>query len=130
MHIHIVSLKRHYTWNSTTEVAKTILSYPPNKVLKADPPKISKEENTLSRNSRSLLSQLRSGYSRILNSYKHRIDPNTANSCGLCSGTPHDSKHLFNCPRNPTDLSIFDLWSKPVQTANFLKLDEGITWRK
>jgi hypothetical protein len=111
----------------TTEVAKTILSYPPNKVLKADPPKISKEENTLSRNSRSLLSQLRSGYSRILNSYKHRIDPNTANNCGLCSGTPHDSKHLFNCPRNPTDLSISDLWSKPVQTANFLKLDEGIT---
>ena len=74
-----------------------------------------------------MLSQLRSGYSRKLNSYKHRIDQNINDKCPECNGTPHDSKHLFNCPSNPTDLQVVDLWTKPVLAANFLKLDEGLT---
>ena len=111
----------------TSEVSNTIHNYPHNKILNAVPPKISKEENSLTRNSRSLLSQLRSGYSRILNSYKHRIDPTTDDNCTRCNGSPHDSKHLFNCPDDPTDLLIADLWTKPIMAANFLKLDDGIT---
>ena len=75
----------------TKEVQNTLNSYPPNKVLQAIPPYISKEELKLTRNSRSLLSQLSSGYSRKLNSYKHRIDQNINDKCPDCNSTPHDS---------------------------------------
>ena len=42
---------------------------------------------------------------------------------------PHDTPHLFNCRLNPTNLTPINLWTTPHQAANFLKLDEGITWR-
>ncbi|KAI5726007.1 hypothetical protein M8J77_022717 [Diaphorina citri] len=42
--------------------------------------------------------------------------------CPLCSGAPHDTNHLFNCPANPTSLTPFDLWTSPAKVASFLEL--------
>ncbi len=112
----------------TREVSRILASYPPNKVLQANPPEVNKMEANLTRSVRSQLSQLRSGYSRLLNSYLHRIDDNIEDKCPLCNQTPHDTVHLFNCPNNPTHLTVLSLWTQPVLAANFLKLDEGITW--
>jgi len=112
----------------TKAVTDTINSYIPNKVLDQKPPEISKKEDSLTRNSRVLLSQLRSGYSRILNSYKHRINENIEDKCPKCNSTPHTTDHLFNCPMNPTSLRPNDLWINPDQVASFLDLDEsGVT---
>ena len=111
----------------TTEVANTIQNYPPNKVLHNTPPLVNKEEASLPREARSKLTQLRTGYSRMLNSYTHRIDPTIDDKCNHCNGSPHDSNHLFNCQNNPTNLQVLDLWTKPVLAANFLNLDNGIT---
>ncbi len=111
----------------TREVSRILANYPPNKVLQANPPEVNKMEANLTRSVRSQLSQLRSGYSRLLNSYLHRIDDNIEDKCPLCKQTPHDTVHLFNCPQNPTHLTVLSLWTQPVLAANFLKLDEGVT---
>ena len=111
----------------TDTVRKTINSYSANRVTGSKPPDINKEEMKLSRNTRCKLSQLRSGFSSILNDYKHRIDENIDNICPKCHLTPHDTNHLFNCPSDPTTLRPIDLWKKTARTADFLKLDEGIT---
>ena len=111
----------------TDSVRETINSYPANRVLGTKPPNINNEEIKFSRNSRSKLSQLRSGFSSILNDYKHRIDENMPNICPKCHLTPHDTVHLFNCPANPTRLKPIHLWKAPARAADFLKLDEGIT---
>ena len=108
-------------------VVKSISNLPPNKVLQRIPPEVNKEESNIPRYPRSLLSQLRSGYSRVLNSYIHRIDPDIEDKCPKCGHTPHDTNHLFNCPDNPTNLQVTDLWTRPLLAKNFLNLDEGVT---
>ena len=111
----------------TAEVTKSISNLPPNKLLQRVPPEVNKAETNLPRYTRSLLSQLRSGYSRVLNSYLHRIDPETEDKCPDCGHTPHDTNHLFNCPDKPTVLQVTDLWTQPTLAKNFLNLDEGVT---
>ena len=106
------------------EIKKLIDSLKPNKVLNARPPEIDSTEKTLPRPVRTGLARLRTGYSRILNSYVNRLDPDVEDKCPLCCHTPHDTAHLFQCPQNPTDLSVRDLWHKPAEVAEFLKLDE------
>ena len=69
------TLKSKYKAIHTSEVAKALEKYPPNKVLGTNPPEVSAEESSLSRITRSRLSQLRSGFSRLLNSYLHRLNP-------------------------------------------------------
>ncbi len=76
-------------------------------------------------NYRKLLSQLRSGYSRLLNSYLHRIDDNIEDKCPLCNQTPHDTVDLFNCPNNPTHLTVLSLWTQPVLAKKFFKTRRG-----
>ena len=104
-------------------VAATLSSYPPNKVLGTAPPEINPEEEDLPRKSRSLLSQLRSGYSKLLNSYNHRLNENTPDSCPKCSTSPHTTTHLFSCPDTPTELTPLSLWLQPKTTANYLNLE-------
>ena len=111
----------------TTEVQKALAQYPPNKILQRNPPEVNKEELNLPRITRSRLSQLRSGYSRILNSYLHRIGEKPDDSCTLCNQSPHTTLHLFECPNNPTNLDVLSLWTQPKMAADFLQLDEGIT---
>jgi hypothetical protein len=123
------SLKQSIKRVHTETVQSTISQYENNKVLNNIPPEISSEEENLSRKERCLLSQLRSGYSSLLYSYKHRIDNTDTiqDMCPKCGASPHDTPHLFNCRLNPTNLTPINLWTTPHQAANFLKLDDGIT---
>ena len=120
-------LKKKQKIIHTKHVANTIRNYIPSKVLNRPPPKIDKKEESLSRNSRSLLSQLRSGYSRKLNSYLHRINDEIEDKCPQCNISPHTTSHLFNCQMKPTDLLPEDLWKNPDLAAGYLDLDEGVT---
>ena len=63
-----------------------------------------------------------SGYSPFLNSYLNRIDPNKDINCPKCLAQPHTTGHLFNCPMDPTGLEVYDLWTRPIEVANFLRL--------
>ena len=110
----------------TNAVRESLASYGENKVLHRNPPQVHSSESKLSRNFRVKLTQLRSGYSRSLNSYMHRIDENIEDKCPDCSEGPHDTEHLFNCKENPTTLTTLDLWTNPIEAAKFLfKLDVG-----
>ena len=86
-------------------------------------PTISEEEKRLPRKTRCTLAQIRSGYSIFLNSYNHRIDPSSSEGCPDCGQVPHDSLHLFNCPKKPTSLAVDSLWTAPIDAAKFLGLD-------
>jgi len=121
-------LKKKQKILHTKAVTNTINSYIPNKVLNQRPPDISQKEESLSRNSRVVLTQLRSGYSRVLNSYLHRINEEIEDKCPDCNTTPHTTDHLFNCQMKPTSLTPTDLWTNPDLVASFLDLDEtGVT---
>ena len=109
-------LKKIHT-NSVSSTLKQMK----NKILKTRPPEINDSEKTLPRSTRTTLAQLRSGYSKYLNSYNSRIDPNIEDKCPQCQAS-HTTEHLFKCPRNPTRLTVRDLWTKPVETARFLNL--------
>ena len=82
----------------------------PLKLLGEPPPAVVKEEEVLSMETRCRPSQLRSGYSTVLQNYKHRVDTDIPDECPLCQGSPHNTEHLFNCPANPTPLKITSLW--------------------
>ena len=84
-----------------------------NVVLDGRLPPISKSETELTRKERSTLAQLRSGYCRLLGSYKSRIKKDASlDVCADCDTTPQDVKHLFVCPAHPTTLIPSDLWSR------------------
>ena len=105
----------------TEEVKRTLEKYPANRVLKTRPPEIDKSESELPRTLRTRLARLRSGFCRTLQSYMARIDINESEKCPLCDNIPHDVEHLFNCPKNPTQLTPIDLWKRPLEVANFLE---------
>ena len=112
----------------TAAVKDVIGNLTNNRILATRPPDINDEELLLIRKERSLLAQLWSGFSRKVNSYLHRIDDSISNICPDCNATPHDVPHLFNCPANPTQLTMRDLWRKPRECSRFLKLnDETLT---
>ena len=110
----------------TRSVRDAMTGYRVNAVLGRHPPDIDLEarERNLSRNARTCLSQLRSGYCKLLNSYLSRIDPNIQDECPQCHESPHDTKHLFNCRANPTTLTTIDLWERPTDVAQFLHLQD------
>ena len=109
----------------TESVRACIVKQSDNKVLQTKPPAISHTEKRLPRTTRSTLAQLRSGYSKYLNSFKARINNDPAihvpDNCPNCQEL-HTTNHLFNCTQNPTSLNVKNLWSKPVETARFLDL--------
>ena len=107
----------------TRSVRSTLQSYPNNKVLNDIPPDIAVQEKDLPRKTRCELSRLRSGYSRNLNSYLSRINPEVQDVCPRCGVSPHNTNHLFNCSMNPTQLQTIDLWTRPYHAANFLNID-------
>ena len=106
-----------------TAVDDATRGYRPSVVLGGyPPPPVDPSEVRLPRETRTVLSQLRSGYCRRLNDYWAKIRPGTANVCPSCAGSPHDVAHLFNCPAAPTALQIIDLWVRPTEVARFLDL--------
>ena len=110
----------------TESVRTAIANQSNNRILNEPAPSINKEELTLPRSARTSLARLRSGFSPTLNSYTARIrnDP-TLDVCPICNQQNHTTQHLFNCPQNPTHLTTRDLWSKPVEAAQFLGLLDG-----
>lgn len=125
------NIKSVYKEIHTKVVEETTNNYIPNKVLNTKPPEISPNEKKLPRETRTTLTQLRSGWSKKLNHYMNRLDPRIEDKCNICSGSPHDTLHLFNCPTNPTQLTPLDLWLKPGEVAEFLGLPtaegDGVT---
>ena len=101
----------------TCDVAR---SPPPNKVLLGPPPEVDPAERMLPRPYRSTLSQLRSGYCSRLQSYLHRVGRAPSPACPDCGSAPHTTEHLFSCPESPTDLVPADLWTAPLQAAQFI----------
>jgi hypothetical protein len=114
----------------TEAVHEALQDYAPNNVLGCSPPAVAASEQQLSRRARSVLSQLRSGYCNLLNSYKARLSPDVQNICPECGVAPHDVAHLFDCTARPTQLSTRDLWDSPGEVATFLDLihdDDDLT---
>ena len=88
----------------TTVVAFTVDSYRGNPVLLANAPEVNSSELRLHRHIRSTLSQLRSGWCRHLNNYRHRLRIADTDQCPLCNAATHTVEHLFNCSAFPTSL--------------------------
>ena len=76
------------------------------------------------RKERTTITQLRSGYCKLLGSYKSRIKK--AASLNVCGKTPHDVNHLFAYPAHLTTLIPSVLWSKPMDSIReFSYLEAG-----
>ena len=102
----------------TTAVNQAVTSLGRNVVLDDRPPAISIYE--LTRKERTTLA-----HCRLLGSYKSRISKDV--SLDVCTKTPHDIKHLFNCPSHPTTMTPSDLWNRPVDAIRELSyLEAGI----
>ena len=65
-------------------------------------------------------------YCRLIGSYKSSKD-DSLDVCADCGKTPHDVKHLFNCPAHPTTMTPSDLWNRPVDAIRELSyLEAGV----
>ena len=82
----------------TDAVNSTIASLQPNRVLGTRAPAISKKEKELPRVSRSLLSQLRSGFCAKLKDFQFRIGRSDSNVCPECHMGEQNVHHLFDSP--------------------------------
>ena len=111
----------------TDAVNKAVKDQKKNIVLDDLPHPINDSEKDLTRKERATLAQLRSGYFKLLGSYKSRIKKDASlNGCADCGKTPHDVKHIFACSAHPTTLIPLDIWSKPVESIReFSYLEEG-----
>ena len=107
-------------------VNKAVKDQKKNIVLDGLPHPINDSEKNLTRKERATLAQLRSGYCKLLGSYKSRIKKDDSlDVCADCGKTPHDVKHLFAFPAHPTTLIPSYLWSKPVESIRkFSYLEE------
>ena len=94
----------------TTTVDKATPTNANNRVLGRPAPPVDPSEKKLPRQVRTALAQLRSGFSRRLNSYMARISNEVLDKCPDCGGSPHDTNHLFDCPARPTNLVVTSLW--------------------
>jgi len=101
-------------------VARTTAAQPDNRVLLARPPPVDLAETLLPRAHRSILSQLRSGHCSRLASYRHSVGWSESPLCPDCLAVDHTVAHIFSCPVSPTDLAPADLWTAPLQVAQFL----------
>ena len=101
-------------------VAAAIAALSPNRLLGVSPPAVSASERRLPRAHRTTLSQLRSGFSSTMRDYRHRIGAELTPECPECADPCHSVPHLFRCPARPTDLSVGDMWERPLEVARFL----------
>ena len=109
----------------TMTVNQAVTSLRRNVVLDDRPPLINISEKELTRRERTTLSQLRSGYCRLLGPYKSRISKDASLDVG--GKTPHDVKHLFNCSAHPMTMTPSDLWNRPVDAIRELSyLEAGV----
>ena len=119
-----ISVREALSWYHCIHVEGTLKDRGDNAVLEEQPPEhISEEEKTLPRSTRVTLAQLRSSYSKYLNSYLARVNPQIVDVCPDCDSSPHTTRHLFECTQRPTTLTPMSLWTDPVGAASFLGLE-------
>ena len=92
----------------------------PKRLLGVSPSAVSASERRLPRAHRTTLFQLRSGFSSAMRDYQHRIGAEPTPECPECADPCHSVPHLFSCPARPTDLSVGDMWERPLEVARFL----------
>ena len=111
-----------------TDAVNKAVKYQKKNIMLDDLPHPNKDpEKDLTRKERAILVQLRPGHCKLLGSYKSRIKKDASlNVCADCGKKPHDVKHLFACPANPTTLIPSDIWSKPMDSIQgFSYLEAG-----
>ena len=90
----------------TMAVNQAVTSLGRNVVLDDRPPAINISEKELTRMERTTLAQLRSVHCILLSSHKSRISKDVSlDVFADCGKTPHDVKHLFNCPAHSTTMT-------------------------
>ena len=104
----------------TAAVQSAVTNSEPNKVILGQVPEINPNEADLPRPARSALSQLRSGYSIRLNSYRRLIGVSDTDLCPECRASPHTTNHIFSCAAKPTTLRPLDLWTRPKEVIAHL----------
>ena len=104
----------------TSYVSRAIASRVVNPVINCQPPTVANSISRLPRQTQRILSQLRSGFSNKLASYRARVGQAMSDLCPDCLVATQDTRHLFDCAANPTRLEPLDLWHNPVTSANFL----------
>ncbi|KAF2344550.1 Nuclear hormone receptor ligand-binding domain [Trinorchestia longiramus] len=92
----------------SSAVQQAISAAGSNRVLQLSPPPISEEERSLPISTRTLLFQLRSDHSRVLNSYQARIGAVQDPTCPACGAMDQTTSHLLSCPHTPTHLTPLD----------------------
>ena len=105
----------------TTIVEQHLKEIPINPLINAKPPPIHKSEETLSRDTRRTLAQLRARKSPMLQEYLHNIGAAESPDCPLCEQERHTTAHLFSCQAKPTTLTPEDLWRRPVLVAALIE---------
>ena len=128
---------RHYQTNNkkdtlqalhTSFINAAIDNMTDNRVLGSRPPPINHEETLLSRRQRTILSHLRSGHCKLLNSYKKRLKQSDYSSCPDSGIDPQDVPDLFDCTTHPNNLSPVNLWDKSVKAIRELSFRDPGTW--
>ena len=102
----------------TDAVNKAIKDQKNNIVLDDLSHPINDSEKDLTRMERATLAQLRSGYCKLLSSYKSIIKKDAnLNVCADCGKMPHDVKRLFACPAHLMTLIPSDQWTPSGNSA-------------
>ena len=105
----------------TQAVQEVICIQPPNPIIQTQPTTVDPMEKTLPRVHRTALSQLRSGFSKALNSYQSRLDPSKNGACPDCSsGASPTTNHLVNCLAGPMELDVRNHSLRPDRFARFV----------
>ena len=101
-----------------TKVAKNKCGV--NRVLGTQAPRVDATESSLSRPTRAVLSQLKSGHCAKLQDFQLRIGKAANETCPECRLFSDSVEHVFHCPAHPTNLSPEDLWRQPRDVASHL----------
>ena len=104
----------------TSHVSSFVNNRATNPIINQQPPPVSHSISRLPRQTQRVLSQLRSGYSNKLATYRHRVGQAASDLCPDCLEVPQDTSHLFSCRVHPTPLTPLDLWINPILSATFL----------
>jgi hypothetical protein len=115
-----VNYKRTISSLHTAAVSRVICNAGPNEVLGLYPPAVDPSEETLSRRHRTTLHQLRSGKCIRLNTLLHKFGRADSSLCPGCNLAVYMTKHLFEFPKFPTDLTLIDMWCRPREVAIFI----------
>ena len=91
------------------------------RVLRTTPPEIQEEEVEMTRGERTALTQLQSGFSSHLESFKNRFGNSDSPLCPCCRLSEHTTEHIFVCPEHPMDLTPLDMWLNPRRIVEHLR---------